>query len=140
MENLFSLAIQFDEFKTYYYLVGMLIIGFAGILVIMEILLSLNDIPGDNINYNVYKWTYSKYYVIPIIWGILAGHLFLGSIKPIITNNTISVAVVAGITLILFLLGHFTQKPKVNRILVSILLMAGAIIGHLIWSMNDLEL
>jgi len=120
----------------YYIVVGLTLLV-PIYLVLLEIWRSLNDIEGDNINYNLFRWTNRKMFVIPFAWGIILGHLTLGSMKPLIANNTISVIVVALLCIAMIVAGKWKKSTTIPRSYIAFLIVLGAFVGHFIWSMND---
>lgn len=115
---------------------AILIIVSLGML-ILEIFLSLNDIEGDTISVIIRGWAFSRNFFITLAWGMVTGHLFLGSKSPIIEDNTLSVVVVALLASVAALIGCKLKTFKINTVIQLILFVGGAIIGHFIWSMND---
>ncbi len=115
---------------------AILIIVSLGML-ILEIFLSLNDIEGDTISVIIRGWAFSRNFFITLAWGMVTGHLFLGSKSPIIEDNTLSVVVVALLASVAALIGCNLKTFKINSLIQLILFVGGAIIGHFIWSMND---
>lgn len=115
---------------------SILIIVSLGML-ILEIFLSLNDIEGDTISVIIKGWAFSRNFFITLAWGMVTGHLFLGSKSPIIEDNTLSVVVVALLASVAALVGCKLKTFKINTVIQLILFVGGAIIGHFIWSMND---
>lgn len=107
------------------------------VMIILEVFLSLNDIEGDTISGIIKNWAYSRSFFIMLAWGIVTGHLFLGSKTPLIANDTLSVIVVAVIVCVVVIIGRILKSVKISRVLQFILFIGGALIGHLIWSMND---
>lgn len=115
---------------------SILIIVSLGML-ILEIFLSLNDIEGDTISVIIRGWAFSRNFFITLAWGMVTGHLFLGSKSPIIEDNALSVVVVALLASVAALIGCKLKTFKINTVIQLILFVGGAIIGHFIWSMND---
>lgn len=115
---------------------AILIIVSLGML-ILEIFLSLNDIEGDTISVIIRGWAFSRNFFITLAWGMVTGHLFLGSKSPIIEDNALSVVVVALLASVAALIGCKLKTFKINTVIQLILFVGGAIIGHFIWSMND---
>ncbi len=115
---------------------AVLIIVTLGML-ILEVFLSLNDIEGDSISAIIRGWAYSRNFFITLAWGIVTGHLFLGSKNPIIKDDTLSVVVVALLTCVAVIVGCKFKAFKINTVIQFLLFVGGAIIGHFMWSMND---
>lgn len=127
------------DFQFYYYIVASIIVGISALLVIVEIFLSLNDIPGDNINLNLYKWATNKWYFITFMWGVIAGHLFLGSTQPWIAKNMYSVIIIGLITIALIIKGKYDKNESISQSTHMFLLVIGTLLGHFLWSMNDFD-
>ena len=106
-------------------------------MIILEIFLSFNNIKGDTISGIINRWAYGKSFFITLTWGIVTGHLFLGSKKPLLEDNTISVIVVAVLALVAGLIGWKMKASKTNYLFQAALLLVGLVLGHLLWSMND---
>ena len=106
-------------------------------MIILETFLSFNNIKGDTISGIINRWAYGKNYFITLMWGIVTGHLFLGSKNPILEDNTVSVIVVAVLAIIVAILGWKVKFSKNNYIFQAALLIIGLVLGHLLWSMND---
>ncbi len=128
-------------------IVEYVLLAIIALLVIFDIYLYLDDAPGNTISNILHKWVYKDWlFFISYLWGVLAGHFFLGTEKPPFghtDSNQYSLVIVLGIALLLFLLGlyfkkrkssayHFFQKPYVQ----TILLIFGAVIGHFFWSLK----
>ena len=106
-------------------------------MIILEAFLSFNQIKGDTISGIIHRWAYGRSFFITLTWGIVTGHLFLGSKNPILKDNTISVIVVAVLALIAGLIGWKMKANRTNKLFQTTLLIVGLILGHLLWSMND---
>ena len=125
-----------EHAKWFYYAVVGIILTVVAILFILEIYLSLNNIPGDNVNYQIKDWAYGKYFFITFFWGIVSGHLFMGSDSPLMRNTTWSVVIVAILVLGVLIAGLRLKNLRVTQAFQLTLLALGAIVGHFIWSMN----
>lgn len=126
-----------NDLQHYYYIVASITVIIPAILILIEMFQNLNDVEGDNINYSIFKWTINRAFFIPFAWGVVMGHLFLGSMKPWIVNNTISVVIVAVMAALLGLFGEFKKTQTLGRSYMAVLIVLGAIVGHFLWSMND---
>ena len=115
---------------------AILIIVILGMLT-LEIILSLNDIEGDAISVIIRGWAYSRNFFITLAWGIITGHLFLGSKSPLIADNALSVVTVALLACVAAIIGCKLKAVRISKLVQLALFMVGAIIGHFIWSMND---
>lgn len=115
---------------------AILIIVILGMLT-LEIILSLNDIEGDAISVIIRGWAYSRNFFITLAWGIITGHLFLGSKSPLIADNALSVVTVALLACVAAIIGCKLKAVRISKLVQLTLFLVGAIIGHFIWSMND---
>jgi len=115
---------------------AILIIVILGMLT-LEIILSLNDIEGDAISVIIRGWAYSRNFFITLAWGIITGHLFLGSKSPLIADNALSVVTVALLACVAVIIGCKLKAVRISKLVQLTLFLVGAIIGHFIWSMND---
>ena len=106
-------------------------------MLILEGFLSFNNIKGDTISAILNGWASGKNFFILLAWGILTGHFFLGSKAPLIKDNTMSVVIVALLTVTAALIGCSMKWTKTSRLFQLAILIVGIIIGHLTWSMND---
>lgn len=106
-------------------------------MIILEAFLSFNKIKGDTISGIIHHWAYGRSFFITLTWGIVTGHLFLGSKNPILKDNTISVIVVAVLAIIAGLVGWKMKTNRTSKLIQAALLIVGLILGHLLWSMND---
>ena len=128
---------DFEAVNIFVIIVEALLILTVLVMLVAEIFLSLNDIKGDAISVIIRGWAYSRSFFITLAWGIVTGHLFLGAKEPLLANNTISVVSVAALVAIVALIGHKLKKFKINPLRQLLLFLGGAVIGHFIWSMND---
>ena len=109
-------------------------------MIILELFLSFNKVKGDTISGILTSWAYGKSFFITLSWGILTGHFFLGSKYPLIANNTISVVVIAVLLIVVGVFGpRLLKREKTTWMFQMAMLIAGTLIGHLLWSMNDLS-
>ena len=123
--------------ENYLKAVELILIVIPLIMMALEAFLSFNDIKGDTISGIINRWAYGKNYFITLMWGIVTGHLFLGSKNPILEDNTVSVIVVAVLAIIAAILGWKIKFKRNNYIFQAALLIIGLALGHLLWSMND---
>ena len=77
------------------------------------------------------EWAYRRFFVLSWGWGVLAAHLFLTSESSIFPRQ-ISILVLLGFTLALFLAGFFV-KGVTNLPLQLILPILGTVAGYLLW-------
>jgi hypothetical protein len=116
-------------------IVGKILVIVTSILVIFDIYLFLNKTKGDTISNILRDWVYDRFFFITYLWGVLAGHFFLGSKNPPFDSNTYSLIIVIGIALILLIAGMAFRK-RVRPIGQAVLLIFGAVIGHFFWSLQ----
>ena len=107
----------------------------SGILIVFDIYLYLNKSEGDTISNILKGWVYDKFFFITYLWGVLAGHFFLGTHKPPFDSNSWSLVIVLSVALVLLLIGLLTKK-KVKPIGQVFLLCLGTAIGHFFWSLQ----
>lgn len=114
-------------------------------LFILEIAAKLNDVPNDNVNIIIREWAYNKFYFITFFFGVVAGHLFLGGTSRLIDCKKLGLAmecgifdvlVVAGLSLLLLIIGLIFQKKRTSKTFQVIIFVAGLLVGHFVWSMN----
>ena len=115
---------------------AILIIVILGMMT-LEIILSFNDIEGDSISAIIRGWAYSRNFFITLAWGIVTGHLFLGSKSPLIADNALSVVTVALLACVAAIIGCKLKAVKISKLIQITLFVVGAAIGHFTWSMND---
>lgn len=123
--------------QIYITIVEVILIVITLSILILEVFLSLNNIEGDTISGIISEWAYGRNFFITFAWGIVTGHLFLGSKSPLIDDNFMSVLVVVILACITVIVGCKRKSAKVTWVIQAILLISGAIIGHFTWSMND---
>ena len=103
-----------------------------GIIVLLNLILNLNRVRNDTVNYRLNLWANGKYFFITFFFGVLGGHFFLGSPKPLFCCNVwlpvVLLVVIAGILLLL------RNKIKIKPYHQVILIVCGLIYGHFIWS------
>lgn len=105
------------------------------LLIVFDIYLYLNKAKGDTISYILKSWVYDKYFFITFLWGVLAGHFFLGTSDSLFEEPIWGLLIVLEITLILFIFGMFC-KIKIKPLVQALLLIFGVLIGHFFWSLN----
>lgn len=117
-----------------------IILVIIGSLIIFNLYLNFNKIENDTINVILKDWAYKEYFFITFVWGVLGGHFFLGSQKPVFGSNWwLPVVLVITLILILIVIGKkITIKPKVKRRYQFILLIAGLLYGHFFWSQRHI--
>ncbi len=126
-----------------YLLVEYFLIFMGLIFVLFEIVLNLMDIGGETTNVFLLRWSKGKFFFIPFALGAILGHLFLGTkwvlfeteVIEGIDNDMLSVIVLAGLALIMVLVGFLIPFTK-SKFFLSLLLVLGVLYGHFFWSMN----
>jgi len=103
-----------------------------GAIVTLNLILILNAVKNDTVNNRLSLWANGKYFFITFLWGVLGGHFFLGSTKPLFCCNwwlpVVLIVVLAGILLLL------RNRIKVKPYHQVILIFAGLVYGHFVWS------
>ena len=117
-----------------------IVLGVIGFLILLNILLNFNKIKNDTVNVILKNWAYQEYFFITFIWGVLGGHFFLGSQKPVFgTNWWLPVVLVIILVLVLLFIGKKVDiKPKVKRRYQFVLLLFGLLYGHFFWSQRHI--
>lgn len=105
------------------------------LLIVFDIYLYTNKAKGDTISYILKCWVYDKFFFITFLWGVLAGHFFLGTSNALFDEPIWGLLIVLEITLILFVFGMFC-KIKVKPAIQVLLLIFGVLMGHFFWSLN----
>ncbi|WP_109302070.1 hypothetical protein [Aquimarina sp. AU474] len=112
-----------------------ILLAIIGIIVIFDIYLYVNDTDGDTISNILKNWVNDRFFFITYLWGVLAGHFFLGAKNSIVTNTAWSLVIVLFIAVLLFISGmYFKQRIRPKGQIV--LLVLGITIGHFFWSLN----
>lgn len=110
-------------------------------LMLFNIYLYFNDEKDDTVNFIIKKWAYHKYFFLPMAWGILGGHFFLGSQVPILGPNAWAPVILVVILLLAILIvglkqpKGFVMKPRIQ----FLLLIIGVLYGHFFWSQRHLD-
>ena len=122
-------------------IVQYIVAGTIAFLVLCNIVLSLNEIENDTINYIIKKWAYGRYFFTTFAWGILGGHFFLGTKIPLFGDNWWLPVVLVVVILAALLIIGFKQKEdfKMSARLQFLLLLMGVLYGHFFWSQRHLE-
>ena len=117
-----------------------IVIGIIGFLILFNIYLNFNKIENDTVNVIIKNWAYKQYFFITFVWGVLGGHFFLGTPKPVFGSNWwLPVVLVIGIIVLLIIIGKkVTIEPKVKRRYQFLLLVAGLLYGHFFWSQRHI--
>lgn len=112
--------------------VWVIVLVCIGIIVLLNLILNLNTVKNDTVNNRLSLWANGKYFFITFFWGVLGGHFFLGSAKPLFCCNwwlpVVLLVVIAGI--LLLLRNKIKMKPQYQ----AILLVLGLVYGHFVWS------
>ena len=117
-------------------LIEEILLWLIGILIFFDIYLYLNKTKGDTISHILKTWVYGKFFFITYLWGVLAGHFFLGSKESFFGNSTWNFLIILEIAVILLAYGVFFNiklKPQGQ----IILLLIGLSVGHFFWSLNE---
>lgn len=103
-----------------------------GIIILLNLVLNLNKVKNDTVNNRLSLWANGKYFFVTFFWGVLGGHFFLGSAKPLFCCNwwlpVALLVVIAGILLLL------RNKIKVKPYHQIIFIVCGLVYGHFVWS------
>jgi hypothetical protein len=124
------------DFYTFYFYVSAILVVALLLIVSFEMAMHMNGKPGDNMNFLVYSWAKGKYFFITFFWGVLAGHLFMGSKQPLITISWLSIVLAAVLGLSLILIGVRLNRSNTSAAFQLALLILGVLFGHWVWSMN----
>ena len=109
-----------------------IVIGIVGFLVLFNIYLNFNNVKNDTVNVILKKWVHNKYFFITFFWGVLGGHFFLGSAKPLFCCNWwLPVALLVVIARMLMLLRNTIKVKPYHQV---ILIICGLLYGHFVWS------
>ncbi len=132
--------------------VEVVLLWVAGLLIVFDIYLYFDKVDGNTISNILHRWVYNnKFFFIPYLWGVLAGHFFLGTIKSPFGNdkasNLYSLAIVIGLAIIIWIItfilkrqGVLNEKSKKRPYIQATLLVFGAVIGHFFWSIKYFEI
>lgn len=117
-----------------------IVIGVMGFLILLNIVLHFNKTKNDTVNVILKNWAYSKYFFITFFWGVLGGHFFLGSQRPLFGSNWwLPVLLVIGIMLGLLILGkRIGREAVLKRRYQLLLLLSGILYGHFVWSQRHI--
>ncbi len=128
---------DYDKLVTY------IMIGFAILYVAIEVLLNVNEAKEDTSNLILLRAAQKKFFFIPFALGAILGHLFLGTENSNyrMSNTMYPVLILFGAALLSIGLAYLLRfDKKVPIWALSILLGLGLLYGHLLWSMNYLEM
>ncbi|MBS1505218.1 MAG: hypothetical protein JSS79_01120 [Bacteroidetes bacterium] len=120
-----------------YKIVQDIMIVFAVVYFLLEVILNLNDVDQDTSNVILLQWAKGKAIFIPFAMGAIGGHLFLGTTNGWfkIPNSIFPVLILFGIAIVLLIIGS-KMKFERTRLFLTTLLLLGVLYGHLFWSMN----
>jgi len=120
-----------------YELVKTIMIVFAVVYFLLEILLNINDIDNDTSNVILLEWAQGKLIFVPFVLGAIGGHLFLGTFNSAfkMSNSLYPVLIIFGLAIVMIIIGSKSNFPR-TRLFFTILLAVGVVYGHLFWSMN----
>ena len=107
----------------------------SGFFLIFDIYFFLNRTKGNTISNRIKDWVYDKFFVITFLWGVFAGHFFLGSKRKVFENFHYNFIIILEISLILLVFGIYF-KIKIKPIGQVLLLLFGLLVGHYFWSIN----
>jgi len=98
--------------------------------------LNLNRIKNDTINNRLNLWANGRFFFITFFWGVLGGHFFLGSEKPMFCcNSWLPVVIIIIISAILFFIGMRLPKTfKIKQKYQVLFIITGLLYGHFVWS------
>jgi hypothetical protein len=122
-------------------IVTAIMITFAVLYLMFEIIFNLNDIDGDTSNIIILEWSRGKFFFIPFALGAICGHLFLGTRNSAfkMPNSMFAVLILFVLAVITIIIGHKFPFKKSKNFLTALLLL-GVLYGHFFWSMNYLVL
>ncbi|MGQ8335030.1 hypothetical protein ACUNWD_00650 [Sunxiuqinia sp. A32] len=114
-----------------------IMVSFAAIYFIFEIVLNVNDIDNDTSNVFLLEWSKGRLVFIPFALGAIGGHLFLGTKNDFfqMSSSLYPVIILFGVAALMVVLTYLVSFKK-SKFLLSTLLLAGFLYGHLFWSMN----
>jgi len=117
-----------------------IVIAVIVFLILFNVYLNYNKIENDTINEILKNWAYNKYFFITFLWGVLGGHFFLGSPRPVFGSNWwLPVILVIIIGIILIFLGNKLERTDVlKRRYQLLLLISGVLYGHFFWSQRHI--
>ncbi len=128
-------------FSTGYLIVAIVTVSICVIFFILDIIMALNDVKNDRLNYIIHNESNNRAYFIPVLWGMIMGHLFFGkyfadsSKLPLGAERSIILLALVNIALII--IGQkFPLKTKHPSFIRIALLISGILYGHFFWSMN----
>lgn len=103
-----------------------------GVIVFLNLILNLNTVKNDTVNNRLSIWANGKYFFITFFWGVLGGHFFLGTEKPLFCCNwwlpVVLLVLLSGVLILL------RNKIKIKPYHQVILIVFGLVYGHYVWS------
>jgi hypothetical protein len=123
-----------------YEIVKAIMIAFAVIYLLLEIILNINSVDQDTSNIILLEWSKGKMFFIPFALGAIGGHLFLGTTNNAfqMSNSIYPVLILFGLAIISVLVAYKINFVK-TKLFLTVLLACGVMYGHLFWSMNYLK-
>ncbi len=124
---------EYDKIVTY------IMIGFAILYVVIEVVLNVNETKEDTSNIILLKAAQNKLFFIPFALGAIMGHLFLGTKNSDfrMSNSMYPVLILFGGALLSIGIAYALRlEKKIPIWALSILMVLGLVYGHLFWSMN----
>ena len=112
-----------------------ILIVIAALLVVFDVFLYLNDTKGDTISNIIKAWVFDKYFFLTFVWGVLAGHFFLGVEHSVLGNDWLGLGCIVIVVAVMAYLG-IKRGMRMNMRGQLLLLLFGAAFGHLFWSMS----
>lgn len=120
----------------HYELVKTIMIVFAVIYFLLEVILNLNDIDNDTSNVILLQWSKKQLFIIPFVLGAIGGHLFLGAKTNYFNMGSSSAVIILFVIGLVAVIIGVKAKFERTKTLFSILLILGVAYGHFFWSMN----
>ncbi len=125
-----------EQYEAHYELVKTIMIVFAVVYFLLEIILNLNDIDNDTSNIALLEWSKKQFFIIPFMLGAIGGHLFLGAKTNYFGIGSITVVIVLfSIAAVAIIVGYIVKFERTNALFTTLLVL-GLAYGHFLWSMN----
>ncbi len=125
-----------EQYEMHYELVKTIMIVFAVIYFLLEVILNLNDIDNDTSNVILLQWSKKQLFIIPFVLGAIGGHLFLGAKTNYFNMGSSSAVIILFVIGLVAVIIGVKAKFERTKTLFSILLILGVAYGHFFWSMN----
>lgn len=138
------MSADFDDITRAYHIVAGITLGLVSMIALLDLIMAFNKVPNDRLNFILHNESNHKGYFIPLLWGMVVGHLFLGKYYPSEADLPIepgtAVIVLAVINLVVMGIGYkYPLKSKHPTFVLMALLIAGILYGHFFWSMNYIQ-